>query len=281
MGLRLLQISDLHFGPPYRSTVGESVLQLADELKPDAVIVSGDLTQRARRSQFLAAREFLQRLPSVPMLVIPGNHDVPLYRIFERLFWPHGLYREIISPDLNPVLRLPGALIAGIDSTSPHTAISNGRIGRQQLASCREVFRQADESDIRIVVAHHHLIPPPDRLRDRRMQASARAIRVFAELGVELILGGHLHRAFVGNSLDYYPEATRDTRLRDQGIIIVHSGTTTSGRGRGREYDLNSLNLIEVSPQMIDVSHYLHDETRQRFEIINRHELTRRKPDSQ
>ena len=84
--LTLLQISDLHFGPPYIEKIGEAALRIAPELKPDAVIVSGDLTQRAKREQFEAAKEFMSRLPDVPRLVIPGNHDVPLYRFYERMF---------------------------------------------------------------------------------------------------------------------------------------------------------------------------------------------------
>ena len=120
--LTLLQISDLHFGPPYREEAGEAVLRLANKSAIDAIIVSGDLTQRAKREQFEAARDFLSRLPSVPQLVIPGNHDVPLYRLFERMLAPHGLYQKIISSELNPVLKVGKAIIAGIDSTSPHTA---------------------------------------------------------------------------------------------------------------------------------------------------------------
>ena len=92
--LTLLQISDLHFGPPYRKEAGEAVLRLASQLPLDAIIVSGDLTQRAKREQFEAARDFLSHLPSVPQLVIPGNHDVPLYRFFERMLTPHRLYQQ-------------------------------------------------------------------------------------------------------------------------------------------------------------------------------------------
>lgn len=96
-----------------KKKLGEAVLRIAPKLNPEAVIISGDLTQRAKRSQFEAAKVFLGRLPPVPQLVIPGNHDVPLYRIYERMVNPHGLYCEIISPDLNPVLKIKDAVIAG------------------------------------------------------------------------------------------------------------------------------------------------------------------------
>ena len=90
--IRLLHLSDLHFGPPYIPKIGNAFLRLAPQLDPNVIVVSGDLTQRARRDQFIAARGFLDQLPDRPMLVIPGNHDVPLYRIKERWMDPHGLY---------------------------------------------------------------------------------------------------------------------------------------------------------------------------------------------
>ena len=219
--LKLLHISDLHLGPPFVEAVGEAVLRLAPTLEPLAVVISGDLTQRAKQHQFLDARRFLDRLPDVPRLLIPGNHDIPLYRVFERFTDPHGLYRKYICDDLNPVLKLDGAILVGLDSTSPRRAISNGRLHKDQLEHCRQVFAQAPSDSMRIVVAHHHFAPAPDYRRDQTMPKARRAIDCFVDLDVELILGGHLHRAYIGNSLDFFPG-----NHRDRGIIIVQSGTT-------------------------------------------------------
>jgi len=272
--LTLLQISDLHFGPPYREEAGEAVQRLARQLPLDAIIISGDLTQRAKREQFEAAREFLSRLPSVPQLVIPGNHDVPLYRFFERMLTPHRLYQQIISPELNPVLRVGKAIIAGFDSTSPHTAISNGRIFRRQLEMCVDLFSNAPADAIRIVVAHHPFAPAPDCLRDKRVQRAVRAMKTFGEMNVELILGGHLHRAYTGNSIDFYP-----AMRRDRGIQLVHCGTTTSRRGRGREMGRNSLNLIEFRKQTLTVSHFLFRDESDSFTVESMHTFQRRPAD--
>lgn len=269
--LTLLQISDLHFGPPFRKEAGEAALRLANQLPLDAVIVSGDLTQRAKQEQFEAARDFLSKLPSVPQLVIPGNHDVPLYRLFERMLTPHYLYQKIISPDLNPVLRVGNAIIAGIDSTSPHTAISNGRIFRRQLEMCVDLFSNAPADAIRIVVAHHPFAPAPDCLRDKRVQRAVRAMKIFGELDIELVLGGHLHRAYIGESADFYPAMPRD-----QSVRIVHCGTTTSQRGRGKEAGRNTLNLIEFRKQTMTVSHYLFRDESQAFCIDSQHTFQRR-----
>lgn len=268
--LTLLQISDLHFGPPYIEEIGEAVLRIAPGLNPDAVIISGDLTQRAKRSQFEAAKVFLGRLPSVPQLVIPGNHDVPLYRIYERMVNPHGLYCEIISPDLNPVLKVKSAVIAGVDSTAPHSAISNGRIFKSQLDACEQIFRGAPQEQIRIVVAHHHFAPAPDYLRDSNMPKAKRAMERFEDMNVELILGGHLHRAYIGNSLDFYPG-----KHRDRGIIIAQCGTTTSRRGRGREVEKNSFNLIEIRNSTITITHYMYFHESDSFEAFSRHTFRR------
>jgi len=268
--LTLLQISDLHFGPPYIEKIGEAALRIAPELKPDAVIVSGDLTQRAKREQFEAAKEFMSRLPDVPRLVIPGNHDVPLYRFYERMFNPHGLYQEIISAELNPLLKVKSAVIAGLDSTAPHSAISNGRIFKWQLDACAEVFRDAPPGAIRIVVAHHHFAPAPDYLRDSNMPKAKRAMERFADLKVDMILGGHLHRAYIGNSLDFYPG-----KHRDRGIIIAQCGTTTSQRGRGREREKNSLNLIEIGRRTVTITHYMYFQESDSFEAFSRHTFRR------
>ncbi len=268
--VRLLHISDLHFGPPYVEEVGEAALRIAETIHADAIIISGDLTQRAKREQFEAAKQYMERLPKAPQLVIPGNHDVPLYRVFERIFRPHALYQEIISEELNPVLRIEGAVIVGLDSTAPRSAISNGQIFKWQLDGCESAFRDAPNGSARIVVAHHHFAPAPDYLRDSNMPNAKRAIERFADLNVDMILGGHLHRAYIGNSLDFYPGSHRD-----RGIIIAQCGTTTSRRGRGREREKNSLNQIVIADETITITHYIYFHEREAFEAVSRHSFRR------
>lgn len=267
---KILHISDLHFGPPYVPAAGEALLRIAPTLEVDATVVSGDLSQRAKRGEFEQARGFLDRLPKAPMMVIPGNHDVPLYRIVERIFKPHDLYREIITPDLNPLLKLDDVVIVGIDSTSPHRAIANGRVDRDQLQRCERIFAEVPPQAVRMVVAHHHFAPGPGYLRDGTMPKARRAIDSFVEQGVEMILGGHLHHSYIGNSLDFFPG-----NHRDRGIIIVQCGTTTSSRGRGRERNENTFNLIDIGPRMLSVIHYMYFESRGEFAPISRHVFPR------
>ncbi|MEX2130519.1 MAG: metallophosphoesterase family protein [Pseudohongiellaceae bacterium] len=270
MSTRILHISDLHFGPPFVPAVAEALLRTIPALEPDAIVISGDLTQRAKRTQFEQARQFFDRLPKMPLLVIPGNHDVALWRVFERLIRPHALYREIISPDLNPVLHVGNVVLVGLDSTAPRRSISNGRIDLHQLEHSAQAFAGIPEDKVRIIVAHHHFAPGHDRVYDISMPGSRRAIDAFVDQRVEMILGGHLHRSYIGNSLDFFPG-----HHRERGVIIVQCGTTTSSRGKGRERDENTFNLIEAGPQTLTVTHYLYYEHAGKFAALSRHQFPR------
>lgn len=269
--LKLLHLSDLHFGPRYLPHVGEAVLRCADTLGPDVVVVSGDFTQRAKRRQFADAQSFLRRLPAVPQVVVPGNHDVPLYRVGERIAKPHALYSEYISADLNQQLALEGLRIAALDSTAPHTAITNGRITSAHLEYCERVFRDAPAESARIVVAHHPFLTAPDYEGGKTVRGGQRALRRFTELGVDLILGGHLHRSYVGSSRDTGREAARE----DDGILIVQSGTTTSSRGRASEHARNSFNLISLDTQNVKIENFLLVPGGEEFQQVARHEFPR------
>lgn len=264
--LTLLHISDLHFGPYYLPAVGERLQEFAHELGPDVVVVSGDFTQRAKPEQFRAARDYLDRLPRVPRIVTPGNHDVPLYRVRERLFSPYALYREHIADELDAVTRVDGAVFVSLNSTAPLRAIVNGRLHRWQLDFARDAFRAAEPGALRVVVTHHHLAPPPDFEGGDVMPQARRALDLFVEQRVDLILGGHMHRAYIGNSLDVY--AGRD---RDHGIVLVQSGTSTSRRGRAREREKNTFNVLRLDEQTIRITHYMYFDDAAGFLPTSRH----------
>lgn len=268
MALTLLHISDLHFGPPFVPRVGEALLKIVPTLDVGTVVASGDFTQRATAEQFARARAFLERLGDVPRITVPGNHDVPLWRLHDRFFRPRELYRRYIDPRLDQVHRLDGAVVVALDSTSPRRSISNGRIHLDQLAFAKRAFQDpaVDPDAFRIVVAHHHFAPAPDYHRDQTMPKARRAMDEFTELGVDMILGGHLHRAYIGNSLDVYPG-----QHRERGIIIVQCGTTTSRRGRGRETEKNTFNLIRLDGDRIDITHYMFFDDADGFAPVSRH----------
>ena len=264
--LTLLHISDLHFGPFYVPRVGDALLAFAYSVEPDIIIASGDFTQRAKQSEFADAADFMGTLPDVPKVVVPGNHDVPLYRVAERVFEPHKHYLNYISSALNWTLRTDRAVVVALDSTAPLRAITNGRISRWQLEYCARELESAPPGAARIVVAHHHFAPAPDYEGGEVMPKAKRAMDMFTSLRVDLVLGGHLHRAYIGNSLDVYPGLDRE-----HGIIITQSGTSTSRRGRAREAEKNTANVIRIGEDLVRITHYMYFEDVAGFAPISRH----------
>jgi 3',5'-cyclic AMP phosphodiesterase CpdA len=268
--LTLLHISDLHFGPLYIPAVGEALIRAAHRLQPAVIVASGDFTQRAKPEEFVAARQYLDRLPQATRVLVPGNHDVPLYRVLERLTEPYALYREHLSDVLDAVVRRPDAIIVGLNSTAPRRALTNGRICSQQLSLCAEAFASAPEGAARIVVTHHHWAPAPDYEGSEVIPGAKQALDALTELRVDMILSGHLHRASIVSSLDVY--AGRD---REHGILIVQCGTSTSRRGRAREREKNSFNWIRITDRSIRITHYMYFSEIGGFAAVSRHPFPR------
>jgi len=270
--LTLLHISDLHFGPRYLPLVGEALQRAAAQVGANVIVASGDFTQRAKADQFAEAKAFLDRLPQVPIVVVPGNHDVPLYRILERAFHPYWHYQQHICQQLDTVLVREDAVVVALNTTSPLTRIVNGKIRDWQLDFCADAFCNAPPGAARIVVAHHHFAPAPDYADEKDVMRRARvALDRFTELRVDLILGGHLHRGYIGNSLDVYP-----SKNRESGIIIVHSGTSTSQRGRAREREKNSFNVIQLDGERVRITHHMFFHQLGEFAPVSRHVFPRR-----
>jgi len=262
----IFHISDVHFGPPHLPAVSDGVIELIEERRPDVVVLSGDLTQRAKPVQFREAREFVDRIP-VPTIVVPGNHDVPLFRFWERIFTPFGAYRKHFGTELEPTYRDDELLVVGIN-TAFNWTWKDGRITLHRLLEVGEVFEQIPESVFKVVVAHHHLIPPPNFGTQRVLANAYEAIDLFSTCGVDLILSGHLHQAYIGSSEEFYPKGRPP-------VVILHSGTTTSSRGRGGERARNTCNWIEVGPLSMNVSHLRWHPDRGRFLEQSRHQYPR------
>jgi 3',5'-cyclic AMP phosphodiesterase CpdA len=258
----LLHISDVHFGPPHLPRVARGVLQMIDQRRPDAVVLSGDLTQRARPEQFREARAFVDAIP-VPVVVVPGNHDVPMYRFWERILNPFGAYRRWFADELEPVYRADGLLVVGIN-TAYNWTIKEGRITLDRLLAVGELLAAAPDGVFKVVVAHHHLIPPPNFGTQTVLSNAYEAIDLFSTVGVDLILSGHLHQAYIGNSEEFYPKGRPP-------VVILHSGTTTSNRGRMGERERNTCNWIAYDEQSMVVSHLRWHRDSERFAEHSRH----------
>jgi 3',5'-cyclic AMP phosphodiesterase CpdA len=239
--------SDLQVGKPYRPPVAEAFLVLARALGPDLIVVSGDLTQRAKAAEFRVARAFLDALPEgVPVVVTPGNHDVPLYRFWERLIDPYRNWRRFISPELDTVLRMEGATVVALNSSAPRRAIVAGRIDARQLAFARTAFAATPPDAARIVVVHHHFVPTPDARGGSPLPHARRILEALEEMHVDLVFGGHVHQTHFSTSRALVPGD-------GPGIPLVACGTTASSRGRGAEAGHNTLAVVRVERDLVEV----------------------------
>jgi 3',5'-cyclic AMP phosphodiesterase CpdA len=209
-------------------------------------VVSGDLTQRAKVREFEMAQSILERLPRVPHIVTPGNHDVPLFRILERFFDPYRNWRMGISPELNGVTRIEGATFVTLNSSAPRRAIVNGRIDDHQIDLARRAFETAPPDDVRGLVIHHHFVPVPDGKGGRTLPRARHLVAQFESMRVDFVLGGHVHQTHITTSRDLVEGP-------GPAVPLIACGTTTSWRGRGLEADLNSLNVIRVTTGEVSV----------------------------
>jgi 3',5'-cyclic AMP phosphodiesterase CpdA len=257
--LKILHGSDLQVGKPFRPRAAEAFRRLAFEVEPHLIVVSGDLTQRAKQREFRAAWEFLQRLPTVPLVVTLGNHDVPLYRIWERVLLPYWHWSREIPRDRDSVAQVAGAMIIGLNSASPLRAIVNGRITGRQLAFARKNFESAAPGGVRVLVIHHPLIVPPGGEFGAPLPGAKRILQKIEAMQVDLVLGGHLHVTHIASSRDLIPG-------EGAGVPLITAGTTTSRRGRGGEIRRNSNNVVEVLDDRVNVTPYFFESRGTAFE---------------
>jgi 3',5'-cyclic AMP phosphodiesterase CpdA len=234
----LLHLSDPHFGTE-RPLVAAACVALGLRLAPDVVVLSGDITQRARRAQFAAARAFVAALEPARLLTIPGNHDIPLFDVFTRLLDPYREYRRAFGGDLEPELEMPAVLALCVNTTRPYRH-KHGEISPEQIERVSARLRAAKPQQLRIVVVHQ----PAGvvRARDSRnlLRGVEMAIQRWSEAGVDLILGGHIHLPYVAPLHDALPGLPRR-------VWAVQAGTAVSARIR-READ-NSVNVLRYEAQ--------------------------------
>jgi 3',5'-cyclic AMP phosphodiesterase CpdA len=234
----LLHISDVHFGPKHLDDRAAAVLAFVRDRKPDYVVISGDLTQRAKPHQFAAAKRFVETLPC-PTIAVPGNHDVPLYRFWERAFFPFGAWGRHFSTELEPHVVDDEVCIVGVNTAFNRT-FTGGRITPAQRRRVEALFQAAPRSAYRIVVAHHNLVRPPELEGvPAPLAGSVPALSVLHSSGVDMVLSGHVHQSYV---------ASIAVAGGEEGGVILCSGTTTSSRGRGVEQGVSTCHWIEIVP---------------------------------
>lgn len=239
----LVHLSDLHFGCVDEALIGP-LAKLVTQIKPDVVVVSGDLTQRARTEQFIEARRFLASLPS-PQIVVPGNHDVPLHNVFNRFFQPLDKYQRYITHDLEPVYVDEEIAVVGINSARSLT-IKSGRVNEQQIARSHAKFCVLDAHITKIIVTHHPFDLPEAHDDQEIVGRAPMAMGVFASCGVDLLLAGHLHVSNAGNTAARY-------KIGGYSALVVQAGTATSIRRRDES---NSFNVIRINSPNISIDRF-------------------------
>jgi 3',5'-cyclic AMP phosphodiesterase CpdA len=238
----IAHISDLHFGRHDAGKV-EALLDSLDRNRPDLVAVSGDLTQRARREEFTEARHFLDRIGR-PILVVPGNHDVPLYQFHRRLLTPFAKFNRYIAPaDLSDCFFVDDEIAVLGLNTARRLTWKNGRVSHDQMSDIRRVFTHLRAELWKVLVTHHPVASAHGEARVELAGRSMLALRSVASAGVHLLLSGHHHRPVSG-------EVSAELVLHGS-VLVIHAGTAVSTRTRGQEG--NSYNLIELKPGCVTV----------------------------
>lgn len=233
----LLHLSDTHFGTE-RPAVAEALLRLTREVRPEVAVLSGDITQRARRSQFAAARRFIAALAAPVKLVIPGNHDIPLFNLLVRLAYPYANYRRAFGPELAPQFSSDDLLVIGVNATRPWRH-KDGEVSAAQIDFVAQRLRCAVPRQLRVVAVHQPLAVIRDSDRANLLHGHRHAAERWADAGADLILSGHIHLPYV-RMLHNRQSAFR------RPVWAVSAGTAISRRVR--EGGPNSVNLIRYDP---------------------------------
>lgn len=224
----LLQVSDPHFGTE-RPPVVRALLRLAQAQRPALVVLSGDITQRARPGQFRAARALVDAL-GAPWMAIPGNHDIPLFDLASRLFRPYARHRAAFGDELEPVFESPELLVAGVKTTR-RWRHKNGEVSGAQVERVAALFARAAPRQLRVVAVHQPVAVMHARESHNLLRGHQAACRRWAESGADLVMGGHIHLPYVAP----LPGLAR-------AMWAVQAGTAVSGRVR--DGVPNSVNLL-------------------------------------
>lgn len=236
---RILHLSDPHFGAVNPDLI-DVFLDLAHRLNPDLCVISGDLTQRARAGQFKSARDFIARLP-VPVLVVPGNHDMPLHNLAIRLLAPFSKYRRALGHELEPGHSLSDAIVQGVNTANP-LVWKAGRLRSASLARLTAAFATAPAGHWRVAVMHHAPVPAADETPADIADPNG-TLAALAGAGADIVLSGHTHMPHTG-----FAETAA-------GVLFLQVGTAISTR---LKTGTNDAALVTLAAGEVTVESWLH-----------------------
>ena len=255
-----MQLSDLHFGTILPETL-DPLIELLERIAPDLVIVSGDITQRARTVEYVAAQAFVERLPT-PRLLIPGNHDVPLYDVVRRFVSPLGRYCMHITHDLAPTFIDDEIAVFGIN-TARSLTFKGGAIDPHQVVEVTAQLATLSANVARIVVTHHPFDIPFGLSGVKIVHGAKAAVSAFAPYKVDLYLSGHLHLIHLASASQY---------VAGYDAPLLVAGTAISTRARGEP---NSFFVFRVQPRVIVCETRSWNSATRNFEQSNTQEFLR------
>lgn len=218
--ISLLHISDTHFGTEVPLAV-EALVRFAQAQSPDVLVLSGDVTQRARRTQFDAARRFIERLQVPRVLVMAGNHDIPLFDLPRRVWAPYSGFRRTFGEALEPRIELAAMRVAGAHTTRAWRHVV-GHVSEVQAQRSAQWLADAAAPALRIAVTHHPLAVPDEQDAAQRVRGSATALRLWSRARVHLVLGGHIHRPYFLPIDSALPDGPHRLWVAQAGTAVSH-----------------------------------------------------------
>lgn len=231
----VLQLSDPHFGTE-RPVAMAALQALCAQLRPDLLLATGDITQRARRTEFARARAFFDGLGVPAQLVLPGNHDIPLFDLFTRAVRPHARYLQAFGPALEGEFSNDELLVLTLNTTRRYRH-SRGAVSAAQIERVAQRVAAASPRQLRLVAVHQPVAVTLAADARHLLRGHEAAIRCWAAAGVDAVLGGHIHLPYVLPLQACWPELARP-------VWAVQAGTALSHRLRGGLS--NSVNVIHV-----------------------------------
>jgi len=261
--MRIAHISDLHFGRISYEHVVEDLIQSIIDYRCDLVLVTGDLTQRARKSEFIQANQFFQNLP-IPHLVVPGNHDVHAWwhRPDLRVFNPLRRYKKMISPELEPYILADNIAVLGLN-TAHGLTIKSGRCTARHQARIREFFSNRSPDTLKILATHHPLDLSLFYSNSDVAHGGYNLLATAATYGVHVICAGHWHIAL-----------TSSDQIAGKDMLFSYAGTACSDRWRAPHMGLNSWNSLEKTEHGVITRIHGYNPETHLFEQMKLHSAT-------